>query len=60
MGNQVNGHPDPRDHKITRGGMTPITRIEGRKAKKRYDMMDEEKRSHVDQLLEYEWPGTGK
>ena len=48
MGNQVNGHPDPRDH------------IEGRKAKKRCDMMDEEKRSHVDQLLEYEWPGTGK
>ena len=40
--------------------MTPITRIEGRKAKKRCDMMDEERRSHVDQLLEYEWPGTGK
>ena len=48
MGNQVNGHPDPRDHKITRDGMTPITRIEGRKAKKRCDMMDEEiGRAHV-------------
>ena len=58
MGNQVKGHPDPRDHKVTRDDMTPITRIEGRKSKKRCDTTDEEKRRHVDQLLEYEWPGN--
>lgn len=56
MANQVKGHPDPRKHKVTKDGMTPITRVEGRKLDRRYDTLDEKRREEVDALLEYEWP----
>lgn len=52
--NMVKGHPDPRTRKITRDGMTPITRMEGKPARKRLDGSQKEV---VDQLIEYEWPG---
>lgn len=55
MENKVNGHPDPRDHKITRDDMTPLTRIEGRRRRK---ILDGHDREAVDQLIEYEWPGS--
>lgn len=54
MANQVKGHPDPRKHKVTRDGMTPITRTEGRRARRR---LDTKEREAVDQLISYEWPG---
>ena len=53
--NMVKGHPDPRDHKVTRDGMVPITRIEGNKPRKKLDGHEKE---IVDQLIDYEWPGT--
>ena len=54
MANQVKGHPDPRKHKITRDGMTPITRMEGRRAQHHPNAQEKEA---VDQLISYEWPG---
>lgn len=54
MTNMVKGHPDPRKKKVTRDGMTPITRMEGGRARKTYDGSNKE---YVDQLIDYEWPG---
>lgn len=50
----MNGHTDPRDHKVTWDVMTPIARIEGNTGRKRYDGRE---REEIDQLIEYEWPG---
>lgn len=52
--NMVKGHPDPRRRKITRDGMVPLTRMEGRHAGEHIDGKDKEKN---DQLIAYEWPG---
>ena len=54
MTNMEKGHPDPRKKKITRDGMTPITRMEGKHAQKTNDGSNKE---FVDQLIDYEWPG---
>lgn len=53
MANTVKGHPDPRKKKVTRDGMTPITRDEGMPPRKRCDGGNKE---YVDQLIDYEWP----
>ena len=52
--NPILGQPDPRDHKVTRDGMVPLTRMEGKKPRKKLDGSQKEA---VDQLIEYEWPG---
>ncbi len=53
MENMVKGHPDPRKKKVTRDGMTPITRQEGGRERKKRDGSQED---YVDQLIDYEWP----
>ena len=53
--NMVKGHPGPRKKKVTRDGMTPITRMEGRHARK---VIDGSEKEIVDQLIDYEWPGN--
>lgn len=53
MGNMVKGHPDPRKKKVTRDGMTPITRMERGKVRNKPDNGESE---YVEQLIEYEWP----
>ena len=52
--NMVKGHPDPRRRKITKDGMVPLTRIEGRNTNKPKYGKDKEE---IDQLIAYEWPG---
>lgn len=51
MENMVQGHPDPRKGKVTRDGMTPITRQEGRAFSKK---SDSSQKGSMDHLVDYD------